>query len=304
MRSAVQRLGRLTALDALAAVAGQAHRYVRLDVFTEVPLQGNALAVFPGAAGLSGANMQRIARELNLSESVFVLAAREAGDFRLRIFTPTRELAFAGHPVLGAAFLAATALGSDAVALETGAGLVEIELRRDAARVSFGWMAQPIPTWHAYERADELLRALGVSRSGLPIEAYTNGPVHVYVELDSEAAVAGLRPDFGALGGLGEVGVSCFAGAGRAWKTRMFAPALGVAEDPATGSAAGPLAVHLARHARIGFGEEIEISQGVEIGRPSVLHGRADGAREHIERVAVGGAAVITGCGELRLPAE
>jgi trans-2,3-dihydro-3-hydroxyanthranilate isomerase len=84
----------------------------------------------------------------------------------------------------------------------------------------------------------------------------------------------------------------------------MFAPALGVAEDPATGSAAGPLAVHLARHGRIAFGAQIEIRQGAEIGRPSLLHARAEGTRERIERVAVGGAAVVAGDGELRLPAE
>jgi trans-2,3-dihydro-3-hydroxyanthranilate isomerase len=126
----------------------------------------------------------------------------------------------------------------------------------------------------------------------------------VYVELAGEAAVARLRPDLGKLGELGELCVSCFAGAGRSWKTRMFAPGLGVAEDPATGSAAGPLAVHLARHGRIAFGEQIEIRQGAEIGRASLLYARADGAGERIERVAVGGAAVTVGGGELRLPAE
>jgi trans-2,3-dihydro-3-hydroxyanthranilate isomerase len=300
----VQRLENLAALDALAPVAGKAQRYVLLDVFTDEPLEGNALAVFTDAAGLSAERMQRIARELNLSESVFVLPAGEGGDFRLRIFTPTRELPFAGHPVLGAAVIAGSALGSDAVALETEAGLVEVQLRRDAARVTFGWMRQPVPTWRAYERADELLLALGVARSGLPVELYTNGPAQVYVELAGEAAVARLRPDLGKLGELGELCVSCFAGAGRSWKTRMFAPGLGVAEDPATGSAAGPLAVHLARHGRIAFGEQIEIRQGAEIGRASLLYARADGAGERIEGVAVGGAAVTVGGGELRLPAE
>jgi trans-2,3-dihydro-3-hydroxyanthranilate isomerase len=300
----VQRLERLAALDALAPGAVKARRYVLLDVFTDVPLEGNPLAVFTDAAGLCGETMQRIAHELNLSESVFVLPAREDGDFRLRIFTPTSELPFAGHPVLGAAFLAGAALGSDAVSLETEAGLVEVELRRDAVRVTFGWMRQPTPTWGAYEQADELLLAVGVASSGLPVEVYTNGPVHVYVELAGETAVARLRPDLSRLRELGEVCVSCFAGAGLSWKTRMFAPALGVAEDPATGSAAGPLAVHLARHGRIAFGQQIEIRQGAEIGRPSLLHAIAEGSRERIERVAVGGAAVIVGGGELRLPVE
>jgi trans-2,3-dihydro-3-hydroxyanthranilate isomerase len=94
---------------------------------------------------------------------------------------------------------------------------------------------------------------------------------------------------------------NCFAGAGRRWKTRAFAPAHGVAEDPATGSAAGPLACHLARHGRIAFGEEIEIAQGAEIGRPSRLYARADGARERVERVEVGGSAVVVARGEFRL---
>jgi trans-2,3-dihydro-3-hydroxyanthranilate isomerase len=122
----------------------------------------------------------------------------------------------------------------------------------------------------------------------------------VYVELPDEDAVARLMPDLGRLSAL-PVGVNCFAGAGRRWKTRMFAPSFGVAEDPATGSAAGPLAVHLARHGRIGFGDEIEISQGAEIRRPSTLYARVEGSTERIEKVEVGGSAVIVARGEFRL---
>jgi trans-2,3-dihydro-3-hydroxyanthranilate isomerase len=139
-----------------------------------------------------------------------------------------------------------------------------------------------------------------VPRSGLPVEAYRNGPRHVYVELASEAEVAGLWPDQRALAHL-PIAVSTFAGRGPAWKTRMFAPFHGVAEDPATGSAAGPLAVHLARHGRIGFGDEIEIRQGEEIGRPSRLYARAEGSADKVERVLVGGSAVIVARGEYRL---
>jgi trans-2,3-dihydro-3-hydroxyanthranilate isomerase len=304
VKGAVQRLESLAVFDALAAgTSGEARRYVLLDVFTDVPLQGNALAVFTDARGIASETMQGIARELNLSETVFVVPARESGDCRLRIFTPSRELPFAGHPVLGAAFLAGAALGRDTIALETEGGVVEVKLRREGGRVAFGWMRQPTPTWRAYEQAAELLPALGVEGSGLPVEAYTNGPIHVYVELDMDA-VARLRPDVVALGALGEVCVSCFAGAGRSWKTRMFAPALGVAEDPATGSAAGPLAVHLARHGRIAFGEEILIRQGAEIGRASLLHARAEGSAERVDSVEVGGTALIVGAGELLLPAS
>jgi trans-2,3-dihydro-3-hydroxyanthranilate isomerase len=289
----------LAAFDPLGALAaGDVRRYVVVDVFTQAPLEGNGLAVFTDGRGLSTEVMRRLARELNLSETVFVLPARERGDCRLRIFTPTSELPFAGHPVLGAAFVVGCALERDAVGLETGAGLVQVELAREAGRVVFGRMCQPIPTWRAYQREAELLRALGLQRSGLPVEVYSNGPLHVYVELDSEQAVAGLSPDMRALATLGEICVSCFAGSSASWKTRMFAPALGVPEDPATGSAAGPLSVHLSRHGRVAFGEEIEIRQGAEIGRPSLLYARTAGTPELIDRVEVGGSAVIVAGGQ------
>jgi len=269
------------------------HRYVLLDVFTDAPLTGNQLAVFTDAAQPSEHDMQRLACELHLSETVFVLAPERGGDARIRIFTPIAELAFAGHPVLGAAVLLALQRGRERVTLETGSGLVPVAVRAASEHTAYGSMRQPIPTWEEYERASELLAALGVERSGLPIERYVNGPAHVFVLLDSEAAVAALSPDVRALCELGALGASCFAGSGRRWKTRMFAPALGVAEDAATGSAAGPLAVHLARHGAIAFGEKIEIRQGAELGRPSLLHARAVGSERALERVEVGGSAVI-----------
>jgi trans-2,3-dihydro-3-hydroxyanthranilate isomerase len=272
--------------------------YVLLDVFTKRPLEGNQLAVFIDGRSLSPERMQRLAREMNLSETVFVLPAERDGDVRIRIFTPLSELSFAGHPVLGTAFVVGTALGADRVRLETGLAPVPVDLEREGERIVFGRMQQAIPSWRSYEREGELLAALGVERSGLPVEAYENGPLHVYVELESEEAVAALRPDMAALAELGEVGANCFAGSGRSWKTRMFAPADGVPEDPATGSAAGPLALHLSRHGRIGFGEEIEIRQGEELGRPSVLIARADGGPERVDRIEVGGAATIVARGE------
>jgi trans-2,3-dihydro-3-hydroxyanthranilate isomerase len=279
--------------------AGWRH-YLIADVFTTSPLEGNPLAVFPDARGLGEDAMQRTARELNLSETVFFLPAEDSGDIRVRIFTPLNELTFAGHPVLGSAFVLGETLGASAVTLETGAGLVPVELKRSRGRITFGRMEQPVPVPEPYEEAAELLAALGVPRSGLPVEAYRNGPRHVYVELASEAEVAGLWPDQRALAHL-PIAVSTFAGRGPAWKTRMFAPFHGVAEDPATGSAAGPLAVHLARHGRIGFGDEIEIRQGEEIGRPSRLYARAEGSADKVERVLVGGSAVIVARGEYRL---
>jgi trans-2,3-dihydro-3-hydroxyanthranilate isomerase len=275
-------------------------RYIIADVFTATPLEGNQLAVFPDGRGLGVDVMQRAARELNLSETVFFLPAENTADVRVRIFTPADELTFAGHPVLGSAFVLGEALGTSALTLETGAGPVPVELKRDRGRIAFGRMEQPVPVPEPYEDADALLAVLGVPRSGLPVEAYRNGPRHVYVELASEAEVAGLWPDQRALAQL-PIAVSTFAGRGTAWKTRMFAPYHGVPEDPATGSAAGPLALHLARHGRISFGDEIEIRQGEEIGRPSRLYARAEGSPDKVERVLVGGSAVIVARGEYRL---
>jgi trans-2,3-dihydro-3-hydroxyanthranilate isomerase len=275
-------------------------RYVLADVFTDTPLQGNQLAVFTDARDLTSEEMQAIARELNLSESVFVFPPESGGHVRIRIFTPALELPFAGHPILGSAFVLGGPLQLVEIRLETGAGIVPVTLEREGARIVFGRMSQPIPSWRPFEREAELLAALGVEGSELPVEVYDLGPTHVYVALPNEAAVAALRPDFQALLPL-EVGANCFAGSGTRWKTRMFAPSHGVNEDPATGSAAGPLAVHLARHGRIAFGEEIEISQGAEIGRPSTLHARVEGEGDRIDAVEVGGSAVILARGEFGL---
>ena len=275
-------------------------RYVVADVFTATPLTGNQLGVFTDGRGVDDETMQALARELNFSETVFVLPPEAGGHARIRIFTPVTELPFAGHPVLGSAFVLAAPLQLGEIRLETGAGIVPVTLEREGARIVFGRMQQPIPEHEPFAQADELQELLGV-RSQLPVELYHLGPSHVYLELGSEEEVAALAPDFRALVRLTDVGVNCFAGSGVRWKNRMFAPAHGVPEDPATGSAAGPLAVHLARHGRIGFGDEIEISQGVELNRPSTLYARVDGSPEQIERVEVGGSAVIVARGEFRL---
>jgi trans-2,3-dihydro-3-hydroxyanthranilate isomerase len=275
-------------------------RFVIADVFTDRPLSGNQLAVFTDARAIPEEMLQPLAKEMGFSETVFVLPPEAGGHARIRIFTPAAELPFAGHPVLGTAFALAAPLQLVEIRLETGAGIVPIALEREGARISFGRMQQPIPEHEPFAAAEQLQELLGV-RSQLPVELYHLGPGHVYLELGSGDEVAALEPDFGALARLTDAGVNCFAGTGLQWKNRMFAPASGVAEDPATGSAAGPLAIHLARHGRIGFGEEIEISQGAEIGRPSKLYARADGSVERIEGVEVGGSAVIVARGEFRL---
>ena len=280
--------------------SAELHPYYVCDVFTAEPLEGNQLGVFTDGRPFDTGQMQRLAREMNFAETVFLLPAQDGGDVRLRIFTPGAELPFAGHPVLGTAFVVGTALGADAVRLETGAGVVPIALERDGGQVVFGRMAQPIPAWEPFTRERELLAAVGAGSSLLPVELYRNGPPHVYVQLASEDAVAALRPDLAVLTDLG-VAVNCFAGRGRSWKTRMFYPSAGIPEDPATGSAAGPLAVHLARHGRIGFGEQIEIRQGAEIGRPSVLYAMATGEGDRIDSVEVGGTALIVAEGRFRI---
>jgi len=277
-------------------------RYVVADVFTDVPLAGNQLAVFTDAREIPEELLQPLARELNFSETVFVLPGESGGHARMRIFTPSVEVPFAGHPTLGTAFVLGGPLQLIDIRLETGSGVVPVRLEREGARIVFGRMEQPLPAVAPFEREAELLAAVGVGRSELPVEVYDNGLQHVYVCLRSEEEVAALEPDLSSIADLGEVlGVNCFAGAGSRWKTRMFIPGGGISEDPATGSAAGPLALHLARHGRIAFGDEIEISQGAEIGRPSTLYARVDGSREQVERVEVGGSAVIVARGEFRL---
>ena len=275
-------------------------RYVVADVFTDVPLAGNQLAVFTDGRGVDDETMQKLAREMSFSETVFVLPPEAGGHARIRIFTPAMELPFAGHPVLGSAFVLGAPLQLVEIRLETGSGIIPVTLEREGARIIFGRMQQPIPNWEPFEQAEELQELLGV-RSQLAVDVYDLGPHHVFLELGSEAEVAALDPDFRALARLTHNGVNCFAGSGMRWKTRMFAPAHGVNEDPATGSACGPLGVHLARHGRIGFGEEVEVSQGAEIGRPSTLYVRVDGSADQIERVEVGGSAVVVARGEFRL---
>jgi trans-2,3-dihydro-3-hydroxyanthranilate isomerase len=281
------------------------------DVFTGTPLEGNQLGIFPDARGLPAELMQQAAREMNFSETVFFLPPDDPGaDAHVRIFTPGGELPFAGHPTLGSAWVLGELLGKDTVTLQLGAGLVPVELNRDAAgAITFGWMSQPLPELAGpFGRAAELIQALGADprADGLPAETYVNGPVNVYVEFADEKTLAGLEPDMQRLARI-PVNLSCFALTGQGVTTRVFAPDLGVTEDPATGSAAGPLAIHLARHGRIPFGTEIEILQGAQVGRPSVLYARAEGSAGSspqdatIDRVLVGGRAVVVAHGHYRL---
>src|SRR5260221_2651164 len=145
-------------------------RYVVCDVFTDVPLAGNQLAVFTDARDLDPLTMQSLAREMNFAETVFVLppSSRDA-DVRIRIFTPALELPFAGHPTLGSAFVLGGPLQKIVIRLETGAGIVPVALEREGAKIVFGRMEQPVPVWETVADPAPILAALGIERSGLPV---------------------------------------------------------------------------------------------------------------------------------------
>jgi trans-2,3-dihydro-3-hydroxyanthranilate isomerase len=281
--------------------------YVIADVFTDTALEGNPLAVVPEADGLSALRMQRIAREMNLSETTFVFPPTAGGDVRVRIFTPVGELPFAGHPTFGtAAVLAATGhpgVRGGELRMETGMGVVPFSFTGEGGggRVRTARMLQPIPVWRDYERAGELLDALGVSASTLPIEVYRNGPRHAFVGLGSVDELSALRVDLRALAEHDDLAANCFAPTGDplVWRARMFSPAYGVTEDAGTGSAAGPLALHLGRHGRVPLGTTITVRQGVEMGRPSTIRARATMAGGKVERVEISGSAVLVADGRL-----
>jgi trans-2,3-dihydro-3-hydroxyanthranilate isomerase len=216
----------------------------------------------------------------------------------MRIFNPRHEMPFAGHPTLGTAFVLGAPLQLGVIALETGVGIVPVTLERDeSGRIVFGRMTQPVPRVEPVEAPGVVLAAVGAERSLLPIELYDNGARHIVVTLE-EAELGGLRPDGETIATFGITGVNCVAGAGSSWRSRMFWEH---GEDPATGSAAGPIACHLARHGLVAWGEEIVIAQGVEMGRPSALHARAEGGDGLIDAVEVGGSAVVVARGEFRL---
>jgi trans-2,3-dihydro-3-hydroxyanthranilate isomerase len=158
-------------------------------------------------------------------------------------------------------------------------------------------MTQPVPRVESVDDPERVLAAVGAGRSLLPVELYDNGARHIIVTL-SEDDLAGLRPDGAAIASLVVTGINCIARGVGSWRNRMLWEH---GEDAATGSAAGPIACHLARHGLASWGEEIVIAQGIEIGRPSTLHARATGGDGLIDAVEVGGSAVVVARGEFRL---
>ena len=268
------------------------HEYTLVDVFTDTKFGGNQLAVFHDGRRVDGALMQTIAKELNLPETVFVLPAEQGGDHRLRIFTPARELPFAGHPTVGSAFVLAG--GKDAtLQLEEGVGILNVTVRD-----GFTEMEQPLPT---FERVDDRASvAASVSLDvaeldpAVPVEIGSSGNRFTFVAVRTLDAVKRATPR-----GLAEAAfifTTQTTHPGSTVHGRMYAPWQGIAEDPATGSACGPLGAYLVRHG-MSDGARIVVEQGYEVGRPSLIYVRIGGTAERIMRVHVGGRCAPAGGG-------
>lgn len=300
-------------------------KYLHYDVFTDRRFEGNQLAVFHDARGLSTEQMQTITKEMNFSECTFVLPSETPGsDVRMRIFTPGTELPMAGHPVIGSTFalawLGVIAAKRESFVFGLGVGPTKVELAWEGERLSFAWMDQSPPDYRepASTRPD-IIRAVGldpaaVDATGLPIEEISCGnpfmviPVRTRAAVDAaEADVAAMRRIKSAFPG-GHVGALFFStepvDPGITAYSRMFAPSAGVVEDPATGSATGPLGCYLVKHGLVHRDQMSDFVslQGVAMGRPSRLHMRiAEDGNGVITRVQVGGKAVRVGDGRIDL---
>lgn len=315
------RLASRTAAQSVRrAAVPDGRRFLQYDVFTDQPLTGNQLAVFFDTAGLTTEQMAAMTRETNFSEATFVFPAeREGTDLRLRIFGRGGEMPFAGHPVIGSTF----ALADDGAispgkreltfGLNIGPTLVELEWQGD--RLAFAWMTQQRPTFGpAMPQPEAVVAALGLPPAallpGLPIQEVNCGSAFFFVPLATRAAVDQSVLDTRAMGaafakaGLTRRGVFIFSPeAGRDGAT-VYSRMLGAtAEDPATGSASGPLGCYLVRHGLVPVARSgaIVSAQGVKMNRPSRVHVRIDAtAPDAITRVRVGGASVLVGEGRLR----
>ena len=294
------------------------YRFVQVDVFTDRPFGGNPLAVFPEAEGLTGEEMQCLAREMNLSESTFVLPPQKPGaDFKVRIFTPAKELPFAGHPVVGTHWVLAH-LGRvepqepvTRVRFELGVGVLPADLHVAGGQVERVVMTQDRPSFLAILNATqvaELAEGLGLSpqaitETGRPVQVVSTGVPQMMVPVRSLAEVQALdagRLNVAALGrACRAVGTECVMvftfETERPESTvhvRLFAPLLGVPEDPATGSANGALGAYLVHHRAVPITEPTTFlisEQGAEISRPSTLYVEVDSAGQEIGAVRVGG---------------
>lgn len=250
------------------------HKYTIVNSFGAEPFRGNPVAVFFDCDDLDPSCMQKLAAELHLSETTFICSPVKGGDANVRIFTPVNELGFAGHPLLGTALALSAATGRSKMKIETLKGIFQfsVEPVKKNPFTAYVEMEQPEPVVSSYDDQQALLEALNVSKSLLPIDMYDVGPRHVFVGVENVEALSNINPDFKKLAYLKNMAALCFCPDGpNAWRLRMFSPAYGVTEDAATGSAAGPLALHLSRHGVISFGQKIKITQGVEMGRASIM---------------------------------
>jgi trans-2,3-dihydro-3-hydroxyanthranilate isomerase len=307
-------------------------RYLHLDVFTDRPFEGNQLAVFPEPRGLSTAQMQTIAREMNFSESTFIFPAEgqgadpRAGRAKMRIFTPGAELPMAGHPTIGSTFALAhegtIRSGQTAFVFELGVGPTPVSLEWAGDALSFAWMTQLLPSFGevAPDRA-AWAAAIGIEERelvpDLPLQVVSCGVPFMFVPIASRAAVdrvaiertalarcyaqAGIQElptFFFTMDGAGENGSSA-----QTVYSRMLAPGFGITEDPATGGASGPLGCYLVHYDIVpsdAAGDIVSL-QGVAMGRPSRIHISLDARDGGITRVRVGGRSVLVGHGELYL---
>ena len=272
------------------------HEYTLLDVFTDTKLGGNQLAVFTDGRGIDDWAMQGIAKELNLPETTFVLPAEQGGDHRLRLFTPARELPFAGHPTVGTAFVLAG--GRDAsLRLEEPVGTLTVTVRD-----GFTEMEQPLPAFTLVSDRAAIATQLSLGEGDLvpdlPIEVGSSGNEFTFVPVGTIDAVRRASPR--GLQAAAYIFCTETLAPGATVHGRMYAPWQGIAEDPATGSANGPLGAYLVRHG-LSDGQRIVSEQGHEMGRPSTLYVRIGGTRERIASVHVGGRCVIVGGGWLDL---
>ncbi len=298
-------------------------RYVIADVFTDRQFGGNQLAVFLDAAGIESARMQDIAREMNYSETTFLLPAERGGDYRVRIFTPQHELPFAGHPIVGTGYTVVARRLKEwtepltSVTLEAGVGDILVRVATEGGQAGQTWMNQPLPEVRArFDDTKRLARALSIDQSEiakteLPIEAIHNGITTIVVPVASLSAVRKIKIDTGAIESISEeVGGETVIVFTRetinqesSAHCRVFAPAAGVVEDAATGSANGPLGFYMVRHRLVEVQPTTLIvsEQGYEMNRPSTLHIEVDFDTE-AKAVRVGGGVVISGQGEIFLP--
>jgi trans-2,3-dihydro-3-hydroxyanthranilate isomerase len=302
------------------------YRYLHYDVFTDRRFGGNQLAVFPDAERLAPDVMQQIAREVGFAETTFVTRSeRDDTDVRMRIFTPTVEMPMAGHPVVGSTFALARegriAAGRDQWSFGLPIGPLPVELEWRGGVLNFVRMTQRLPEFGPIFDAGVVAPALGLDADAvrvqnLPIQQVSCGVPFVIVPVATRAGVDAATPDVRAFEALAKrsrqphFSVYLFSterdpqGLDAATVyTRMFAPGMGVYEDPATGSASGPLGCYLVKYAVISPGQAGEILnlQGMKLGRPSWIHIAIDLAGGGISRVRVGGTSVFVAEGAMEV---